>query len=230
MLRWARSRRWFLAVVTATLVVALVTGPRSGWSQRVGDIGHESTNVWHRQGALISAASPPDRPASALVELGSLGGSPLPSQEGTLVYYDWLTDGHASSYEKTAPFAWPPIVRGALPVTVRFAAEAAPHSVQMRFYGRVDGKGLPEGRVAVRACELSGVPGTACAITQDSKGWQVVANGLPAGEYYLAVSAVWFVPSSDGSPPSEPGTSSSRASEAAAWLFHLSVGSQSRSL
>jgi hypothetical protein len=195
------------ALVAAMAVATLVIVPRA--------IGKPpDPRRGEHQESLLPAMKPPDRPP--VVHLGFTGQS-SPRQQGVVVYYDWLIDGRPQTYEMRPPVAWPAMLKGPPPLLVEIAAQAPPHTLEVRLYETITASGVPGGRAVVRACNLGKPAVGSCAITRNGEVWQAVIEGVPRGRtYYVAASAIWYVPSTV-----PQARSTGRSSETAAWLFQL---------
>ncbi len=202
-------RRIVLGLLALVVVATLIILPLA-----MAGPGEDPTRRWEPQEPFLPTGHPPNRPPA--VSLGFADGSSS-RQEGVIVQYDWVIDGRARSFEMRPPIVWPPTLRGSFPLLIEIAAEVPPHSLQLRLYDRIEATGIPEGRPMMRRCGLGGSPDEGCSLARDGGGWRAVIEGIPSGrEYYVAASAMWFVPSTVPQPPSR-----TRASEVAARLFHV---------
>ena len=196
------------ALAAATAVATLMLLPRA-----TGEPAGDPARGWEHQEPLLPALKPPSRPPA--VHLGFSDRSSR--QQGVVVYYDWLIDGRPRTYHMRGRIAWPAKLKGPDPLLIEIAAEAPPHTLELRLYERTKASGIPEGRPVVRTCNLGRPAAGSCAITRHGGVWQAVIEGVPPGRgYYVAASAIWYIPSTV---PQE--RSRARASETAAWLFHL---------
>jgi hypothetical protein len=206
-------RRISLGALAAAMAVAtLTTLPRA--------IGQPPDNPrrGEHQESLLPAVKPPNRPP--MVRLGFTDQS-RPRQKGVVVYYDWLIDGRPQTYEMRPRIAWPATLKGPAPLLVEIASQAPPHTLEVRLYERIMASGIPGGRAVVRTCNLGKPAAGSCAITRNGEVWQAVIEGIPPGRtYYVAASAIWYIPSTV-----PQARSTARASETAAWLFRLETRS-----
>jgi len=192
------------AVAIAAVILPRATGqPRSSLVQE-----------WKPQESLLPAVQSPRHPPTAYLGFTDPAGS---RQEGTIVHYDWVIDGKPRSYQLPPPIPWPPTLSGPAPLLVEIAAQAPPQSLQLRLYERTTPTGIPRGRGIARTCTLSAPVAGSCAITRHGAVWQAAVDGIrPGRAYYVAASAMWFIPSTVPQP-----RATARASEVAAWLFHI---------
>lgn len=197
------------ALAVATLIATPIIVPRA-----IGEPADNPARGWESQEPLLPAVEPPNRPP--VVRLGFTHQS-SPRQEGVVVHYDWLIDGRPRTYQMRPGIAWPATLKGPTPLLVEIAAEAPPHTLQVRLYERIMASGIPAGHAVVRTCNLGNPAAGSCAITRNGESWQAVIDRIPPGqEYYVAASAIWYIPSTV-----PQARSMGRASETAAWLFHL---------
>jgi hypothetical protein len=198
-----------LGVLVAVAVATPILLPRAMAELRGGPV-----RDWRPEGSLLPATGPPGRPPGIYVSFTNAAGAP---QRGVVVHYDWVIGGKPRTYQMRPPIAWPPTLHGLGPLLVEIAAEAPPHSLELRLYQQTAKTGIPRDRPITWTCHPGGPVAGPCAIKRHGDVWQAVVDGIPQGrEYYVAASAMWFIPSTAGRQRSP-----ARSSQVAAWLFHI---------